>query len=301
MTTTSDSVNVHDSRRKFDKILLKKFLFMTAPLENTTDSVFRTLAHKYGADLTFTEMTRIDSLARNNKSSMNKIIIPDETPTQIQLVGSNETHLNKFLKNFELNHPSNGFAGFNFNLGCPSPQIIKLGYGSAMIKRITKVKKMVSIIKDHGYPCTIKMRLGLNRYEKERKVYLNLIENVDADFFVVHTRHGGEHYEAHADHTVLKECASLGKKIIANGDITTSEHIDYLKSMDVEGVMIGRGSIKDIAIFNRLKGLDTPSIDSLREEYLLLAQKMKSKNVYIDNILKRLGTPVFNNEVNESG
>jgi tRNA-dihydrouridine synthase len=113
------------------KVMLKKdFLFMSAPLEDTTDGVFRTIAHKYGADLTFTEMTRIESLARKNQSTWDKIKIPDNTPTQIQIVGSNEMSLKRFLKIYE---PENGFCGFNFNLGCPSPPIVNHGYGCAMI------------------------------------------------------------------------------------------------------------------------------------------------------------------------
>lgn len=266
--------------------LKKDFIYMSAPLEDTTDFVFRKLCHRYGADLTFTEMTRIESLARKNKSTWDKIDIPDDTPTQIQLVGSNELSLKKFLKEYE---PKKGFKGFNFNLGCPSPHIVNQGYGCAMVKRISKVRKLVALVKENDYPCSIKMRLGLNKLEKERKVYLNLIDAVDADFFVVHTRHGGQHYEAPADHSALVECTKLGKKIIANGDICSEEQINFLKSINVNGVMIGRAAVRDIAIFNRLQGKNAPSAEELRKEYSLLAEEMNSRFKYRDNVLKRLG------------
>lgn len=271
---------------------------MSAPLEDTTDPVFRNLCHKYGADLTFTEMTRIESLAKNNQSTWSKITIPDDTPTQIQLVGSNEMSLKRFLSKYT---PENGFKGFNFNLGCPSPHIVNQGYGCAMIKRISKVKKMVLLVHDAGYPCTIKMRLGLNKYEKERKVYLNLIDAVDAEFFVVHARHGAQHYEEPADYSVFKECTKLGKKIIANGDVTKREQIDFLKSLGVQGVMIGRGAVRDIAIFDRLKGVDAPSADELKKEYLANAENVNSRFKYRENVLKRLGNPVSSKEHDELG
>jgi tRNA-dihydrouridine synthase B len=278
--------------------LKKDFLYMSAPLEDTTDPVFRNLAHKYGADLTFTEMTRIESLARNNQSTLSKITIPDNTPTQIQLVGSNEVSLKKFLGKYTADK---GFRGFNFNLGCPSPHIVGQGYGCAMIKRISKVRKMVALVHDYDYPCSIKMRLGLNKFEKEKKIYLNLIDAVDAEFFVVHARHGAQHYEEPADFSVFKECTKLGKIIIANGDISTKEQIDFLKSTGVKGAMIGRAAIRDIAIFDRLKDKNAPTADELRTEYSALAVAVNSRFKYRDNILKRLGKPISAEEHNESG
>jgi tRNA-dihydrouridine synthase B len=278
--------------------LKKDFLYMSAPLEDTTDPVFRKLAHKYGADLTLTEMTRIESLSKNNQSTWSKIVIPDNTPTQIQLVGSNEMSLKRFLNKYT---PEGGFKGFNFNLGCPSPHIVGQGYGCAMIKRISKVRKMVALVHDFDYPCSIKMRLGLNKFEKERKVYLNLIDAVDAEFFVVHARHGAQHYEEPADFSVFKECTKLGKTIIANGDINKKEQIDFLKSVGVKGAMIGRAAITDLAIFDRLKGKSAPTTEELRKEYSALAEEVNSRFKYRDNILKRLGKPVSKEEHNESG
>ena len=74
--------------------------YMLAPIEDYTDSCFRTLSN---ADLTFTELSTISSLARNN--SLKRIQIPDQTPTQIQLLGQKETDFKKFLDNFK---PENG-------------------------------------------------------------------------------------------------------------------------------------------------------------------------------------------------
>jgi tRNA-dihydrouridine synthase B len=271
--------------KDFKSLMMKDFIFMTAPMEDITDSVYRTLAYKYGADLTFTEMARLDGLARNNKSTHNRIIIPDSTPTQIQIIGSSESALKKFLKNFK---PNGGFLGFNLNLGCPSPEMINTGSGCAMIKRVTKVSGMVSLIKSFGYPCSLKLRLGLNQFEKDKKVYLNLIESVDADFFVVHTRHGSEGYDVPADHSVLGECVSSGKNIIVNGDIKSVEQINFLKSVGARGVMIGRAAIPDMTLFNKLKGLSTPDLVSIKDEYLLLAKKFNSKHKYQENILKKM-------------
>jgi len=228
---------------------MKDFKLMLASMEGHTGAEFRELCYQKGADSTFTEMARLAGLARGNQSTLDKIKIPKPIPTYIQIIGSNEKELIKFLGNY---NPEKGFLGYNLNLGCPSPKIIQLGLGCAMIKRINKVNKMVKIIRDHSHPVSIKLRLGLNQYEKEKKVYLNLINEVDADFFVVHSRHGKETYNNPADFSVYEEIAQTNKVIIANGDIETKKQIQSLKSIGINGAMIGRAAIKNPDIFDKL-------------------------------------------------
>ena len=115
------------------------FSYMLAPLEDMASNAFRSICHKYGADLTFTEMTRIESLAKKNKSTWSRIELKDDTPTVIQLFGAKEMHFKRFLNMFE---PSRGFKGFNLNLGCPDPKVIRLGQGCAMVRRISKTRKI---------------------------------------------------------------------------------------------------------------------------------------------------------------
>lgn len=231
-------------------IVMDKFILMFAPMEGQSDPVLRKLCSENGADATFTEMARVSALARGNKSTLSKIDIPEPIPTYIQLSVSKEKDLRKFLQQFT---SQDGFLGFNLNLGCPSPRVIRAGLGCALLKRTSKVSRLVAIIREHGYGVSLKLRLGLNRLEKERKVYLNLLREVDADFFIVHARHGQEREKNPADFSIYKECVATHKKIIANGDITTKTQIDFLKKIGVAGAMIGRAAVKDPSIFSRLK------------------------------------------------
>ncbi len=229
---------------------MKSFEMMLAPMEGHTGPEFRELCFSKGADSTFTEMARISALARNNKSTLEKIRIPKPVPTYVQLIGSDEKELGRFLKGFL---QVKGFLGFNLNLGCSSPNMVQMGLGCALIKRITKVKKLVRTIRDRGYPASIKTRLGMNRFEKEKKTYLNLINEVDADFFIVHARHGKETLRDPADFSVYKECEKTGRTVVANGDIKSREQIKYLESIGMRGAMIGRAAVKNPKIFLELK------------------------------------------------
>jgi len=218
-------------------------------MEGITDAAFRTLAHKNGADLTFTEIARVSNLARGKKGELARIEIPDATPTQIQLAGSKLEEYEKFLSSFKA---PEGFRGFNLNLGCPSPSFIRQGIGAAMIKRVARVQEIVGLISRHGFECSVKLRLGLNQYEKERGAYLNLIKNVDAGFFIVHARTAAETEKDAADVSVYKRCIATGKRIVANGGIRTRKQAAEMKEKGMYGAMIGRTAVENPGIFREI-------------------------------------------------
>ena len=258
--------------------------YMLAPMEKVTDSSFRSICYKYGADLTFTEQIRFETLVKKTKSALDRIRLYDDTPTMIQIMGKDEEKLDEFLRDFA---PERGFQGFNLNLGCPSQTYVRQGIGSAMIKRPTKVKRMVDLIKDHGYNVNIKLRLGVNKTEKREKVYLKLIDKVDADFFVVHARYRSESYERKADWSVFPECVNTGKAIVANGDIQTKRDVEKMKEIGCIGVMIGRAAMNNPLIFGKLKNIEVPKLESVKREYIELC---KSRDIicseYVLEILK---------------
>lgn len=263
--------------------------FMLAPMEDVTDAAMRTLCHRHGADVLFTEMARFDSLARRNKSTLEKVKLVDSTPTWIQIVGSNEQQLKRYLHDFE---PQKGFLGFNFNLGCPSPNLITNGTGAAMVRRIAKTQKLLSIVYNRGYQTSIKMRLGLNNSDKQKQVYLNLIRAVNTSFFIVHSRVASDTYATPADHSILQACVDTGKTIYANGDIDSKEQLDAVLDFGVKGVMIGRAAICNPGIFSTLKNKSSPTIAQLKSEYVELTKQFQSASKYSKNVLKHLGKPL---------
>lgn len=259
---------------------------MLAPMEDYTDSAFRTICFRHGADLTFTEIAKVDGLARRNKATWKKLAWKDSTPTQIQILPGKDEKLEQFLKSFK---PSEGFEGFNLNFGCPAPDVMKAGRGSAMVKRVTKANRLIAIVRKHNYPVSIKMRLGASAFEKSVKVYMNLLKGAEADFFVVHARTGEETYNHKPDYSVFEECVLTGKEIIANGDIDCVEKVSALKKVGVKGVMIGRAAVRNPAIFDLVKGKPASSFEELKKEYSLLAKTYDSSERHKKNVLMRIG------------
>lgn len=272
------------------------FRLMLAPLEGYTDRALRTLCHRHGADLTFTEMAHVESFLKGNRQSLDKIAARDETPVQIQLLSGREDHLEQFLIGFE---PFPGFMGFNLNLSCPSPDVIRHGKGAAMIKRAAKTNRLVSVIKAHGYAASVKIRLGTNAYEKTQKVYLNSLRGVDADFFVVHAKTAAQGSAEVEDDSVYPECveAARGIPVIANGGIDSAEKAESLRGVGVAGVMIGRAALGNPAIFDEIRnglGLNdpprsVPSAEELKREYETLHTQLTGDEAHRDALLNALG------------
>jgi len=269
---------------------------MLASLERYSDSVFRTLCYRHGAELSFTEMAHVNSFLNNNRGSLRKIEPRDSTPVQIQFLSSNEGKLDRFLSRFR---PFKGFRGFNLNLSCPSKDVIRQGKGAAMVKRATKTSKLVRLIRGHGHPVSVKIRLGLNQREKKNKLYLNNLGGVDPDFFVVHAKHAGQGSSEPEDNSVYPECVEVarGIPVIANGGIETPEKVKSLMEMGVGGVMMGRPAIGNPAIFNLLKnklGLNSPlklvpRAADLGQEYKDIFDSLGGDEKYKFRFLKVVG------------
>lgn len=266
---------------------------MLASLERYSDSVFRTLCYNHGADLTFTEMAHVDSFLKKNKGSLAKIAVKDTTPVQIQLLSSNESKLDRFLTGFK---PFEGFQGFNLNLSCPSKDVIRQGKGAAMVKRAAKTARQVSLIRDYGYPVSVKLRLGLNSFEKENKLYLNNLGGVDPDFFVVHAKHATQGSSEAEDDSVYPECveAARGIPVIANGGIDTSDRVRSLMETGVKGVMMGRPALGYAGVFDLFKnelGFNVPpkplpDVSSLRLRYDEIYDQIGGDEKYRERFLR---------------
>ena len=253
---------------------------MLAPMEGYTDGVLRTLCHNHGADLTFTEMTHVESLLKRNKLALARISAFNSTPVQIQLLTGREDKLMRFLKGFK---PFPGFKGFNLNICCPSKDVIRQGKGAAMVKRAAKTDRLVSIIQSHGFSASVKLRLGINAFEKRNKLYLNCLRGVRADFFIVHAKTATQESTEPVDYGVFPECveAADGIHVIANGGIDSVDKVRALIEMGVAGVMIGRAALGNPSIFDELKnnlGFNdpenmVPTREGIMEKYYSLNER----------------------------
>ncbi len=273
--------------------------YWMAPMERVTDCAFRTLVHGFGADMTVTPFVKLYSLLRGMEKATLRFDLLNETPTQVQVMTNDLKETRRFVEWFnsheslELPERNNLLSkkmggqgraesvvdlsrvkGFNLNLCCPDPYIVRTGRGAALVKRTKRVCDLVEMLKETGVDVSLKMRLGLNERQKEQKVYLRLVERCEADQFVVHARHGRESYDDPADPSVFPELVETGKFIVANCDVKSGREAERFEEMGVGGVMVGRAAVVDPQLFSRLKGREAElSEKEVKKRYEELAFK----------------------------
>lgn len=258
--------------------------FLLSPLESVSDAAFRRLCWSLGAGLTWTEMIRARGIVRNNKSTLELIDSFDaDVPTGLQLMVVNEQELSEALDAVErLGHSTHphfrNLVAVDLNFGCPSPEVIKVGAGPALLKRRNKLKAIFEVL--HGWKqrtslpvraVTAKIRLGLNRAEMDQKVYLPIVElaNELLDGLTVHARHAREESTTPAHWEALAEVRRAAKvPIIGNGDVTSLDAAQRLmRETGCDAVMIARGAIRSPWLFRELtgRGSGQPTLAELDE------------------------------------
>jgi tRNA-dihydrouridine synthase B len=223
-----------------------------APMEDVSDLPFRVLCKEQGADIVYTEFTNCEALVRNVKDAKRKLELAEaERPVAIQIYGSAEESMERAAAMAE----EAGADFIDINCGCWVKKVANRGDGAGLLRDLCKFKAVVaSVQRGTRLPVTVKTRLG---WDWDNVVILEvarMLEDMGVHALTVHCRTRKQGYTGDADWTWLpriKEAANI--PLIANGDITTEEHVEHLFGLGVDGVMIGRGAIHSPWIFRHIK------------------------------------------------
>ena len=133
-------------------------------------------------------------------------------------------------------------------MGSPSPNIIKQGAGSALLKRKNKIKEIVSaLVSEIPKPITAKIRSG---YSKNEAIELaKTLESAGASALTIHARLAIHKSSVKANWDIIKQVKqSVSIPVIGNGDVFKAEDANkLLKNCDY--VMIARGAMQNPQIF----------------------------------------------------
>ncbi|MDX1672258.1 MAG: tRNA dihydrouridine synthase DusB [Balneolaceae bacterium] len=235
---------------------LGKQPLLLAPMEDVTDSPFRTICRRKGADIVYTEFISSEALIRDSDIAMHKMDFrEEERPFGIQIFGGREEAMEGAAKVAENNEPDL----VDINFGCPVHKIVKKGAGSACLKDLEMMERMAGTVVDavQNRPVTVKTRLGWDdRTIRIREVAL-MLQRIGVKALTVHARTRCQKYKGDARWEWLKklrDTPGLEIPIIGNGDVTTPQRArEMFDQTGVDGVMIGRGAIGNPWIFERTR------------------------------------------------
>jgi len=229
------------------------------PMAGVSDLGFRTLARRYGAGLTYTEMISVCGLMhRNQKTEVLTAVAPCETPSAIQLFGSDPAVFFKATKHEAVAK----FDIIDINMGCPVPKVVNRGEGSALMKDPARAMDIVRATVEGacGKPVTVKIRAGWDK--PTAPAFAIAMQEAGASAVTVHGRTRSQLYTGRADWALIREVVqSVSIPVIANGDVNSVEDYRAIKAeTGADGVMISRGAIGHTAIFAEILG-ETPTVD----------------------------------------
>lgn len=223
-----------------------------APMEDVSDLPFRILCKEQGADIVYTEFTNCEALIRNVKDAYRKIQLDEkERPVAIQIYGSAEDSMERASA-----IATEGGADFvDINCGCWVKKVANRGDGAGLLRDLCKFKQVVqSVMRGTHLPVTVKTRLGWDHDTIVITEVAKMLEDLGVAALTLHCRTRKMGYTGKADWSWLarvKEACNL--PLIANGDITTPEHVRECLDLGCDGVMIGRGAIHSPWIFGHVK------------------------------------------------
>lgn len=229
---------------------------LLAPMEDVTDSPFRTICRRKGASIVYTEFISSEAIIRDSDKAMHKMDFKEEErPFGVQIFGGREEAMEGAAQIAEQNNPD----VVDINFGCPVYKIVKKGAGSACLKDLAMMERMAGTVVDavESKPVTVKTRLGWDdRTIRIQEVGL-MLQKLGVKTLTVHARTRCQKYKGDARWEWLKKLKNtpgLEIPIIGNGDVT-SPH-DAKRMFDetgVDGVMIGRGAIGNPWIFEHTR------------------------------------------------
>ena len=230
---------------------LKANPFVLAPMAGITDRPFRSFMKELGASIVVTELVSATGLKHSSQKTK-KLMEFDgsQHPVGIQIFGESLEDLDFAAK--EVEQMGADFVDLNF--GCPVPKVVKKGAGSACLRDLDRFQKILSTVKAAvEIPVTIKIRTGWDAHTRNSEEVSHIAYNEGITWVAIHGRTRAQAYTGLADWEYMERVkAQSPLPILGNGDLTSAEKaVERMTAAGCDGVMIGRGCLKNPYIFQQ--------------------------------------------------
>ncbi len=228
-----------------------------APLEGITTYMYRnTHAEIFGgADAYFAPFINPSEQEKISKKGI-KDILPEHNQAgkpKVQVLTNNAEAFLKFRKKIE----AFGYEEININLGCPAARVVQKGRGAGFLANLDGLERFFEdIFSKCSMPISVKTRIGY-AHKEEMERLVEIYNQYPLSLLIVHPRTRADFYEGTPDMEAFSKVYHASKSDVCyNGDIWSV--LDYQKIKetfpDLKSIMLGRGAIKNPALFREIKG-----------------------------------------------
>jgi nifR3 family TIM-barrel protein len=256
--------------------------FAIAPMAGMTDTAFRRLVKRHGGcGLVVTEMVSSEGLVRGIDRTLEYAeYTEEERPISIQIFGGDPEKMAAAAQIVE----GMGADIVDVNMGCPVPKIAKHNAGCSLMREPEHAASVIAAMaKAVKIPVTVKMRAGWNDEERNAPRLARMVEDAGAAAVTVHGRTAAQSYGGSADWNLVADIADrLSIPVFGSGDCVEPEDVVGRMRLGVQGVLVGRGVLRNPWILAQAFDLDagrSPRIVSAAERGQFLLD-------YIDLLLR---------------
>ena len=226
--------------------------FLLAPMAGVTDLPYRLLCKEMGAGLLYTEMVSAKGMYYNSPNTGPLLAKEEwERPIAAQIFGSEP----ELMADMAVRVQEMGFDLIDINMGCPVPQIVNNGDGSALMKDPVLAGKIIKAMADRlSVPVTVKIRKGFDDEHVNAVEMAKIAEQSGAAAVAVHGRTREQYYSGKADWDIIRQVKEADSiPVIGNGDINSPLDAEaMLRETGCDGFMIARGAKGNPWIFKEL-------------------------------------------------
>jgi tRNA-dihydrouridine synthase B len=240
-----------------------------APMAGVSESPFRRLCRRFGADVVVTEFLSAEGIRRDNPATVSKLRFGvDEHPIGVQIFGADALAMGE-AAGFVTDVFQPDFIDINF--GCPVKKVVKRNGGSGCLRDLSLVGDVVrAVARSTHLPVTVKIRSGWSEETRDPVGIALRCQDAGARALALHPRTRTQMYTGNARwEEIAAVVDALSIPVIGNGDIKTPEDaIRMWRTTGCAAVMIARGSFGQPWIFDQTKDLmagrpmrSTPSVE----------------------------------------
>jgi tRNA-dihydrouridine synthase B len=227
-----------------------------APMAGVSESPFRRLCARFGADVVITEFLSAEGIRRENEATLSKLRFgDDERPIGVQIFGADPEAMGEAARLVtDVFQPE--FIDINF--GCPVKKVVKRNGGSGCLRDLDLVQRVIRAVSAGTHlPVTVKIRSGWNEDMRDPVGIALRCQDAGARTLTLHARTRTQMYTGQARwEEIAAVTQALSIPVIGNGDIKTPQDaIRMREQTGCDAVMIGRGSFGQPWIFDQTKDI----------------------------------------------
>jgi tRNA-dihydrouridine synthase B len=227
-----------------------------APMAGVSESPFRRLCRRFGADVVVTEFLSAEGIRRENPATISKLRFgAEEHPIGVQIFGADPAAMGEAAA-FVTDVFQPDFVDINF--GCPVKKVVRRNGGSGCLKDLNLVEDVIRAVASSTHlPVTAKIRSGWNEEMRDPVSIALRCQDAGARVLALHPRTRTQMYTgaAHWDE-IAAVVQALEIPVLGNGDIKTPEDaLRMHRQTGCAGVMIARGSFGQPWIFDQARDL----------------------------------------------